>query len=81
MRMKALETCPADLPVMGNIDPVGIMRQASPEQVYASVSELLDKTSSYGNFILSTGCDVPPRTPFENIKAFYQALSDYNEKN
>lgn len=79
--VKALETCPSDLPVMGNIDPVGIMRQASPEQVYASVSELLDKTSSYGNFILSTGCDVPPRTPFENIKAFYQALSDYNEKN
>lgn len=79
--VNALETCPSDLPVMGNIDPVGIMRQASPEQVYASVSELLDKTSSYGNFILSTGCDVPPRTPFENIKAFYQALSDYNDKN
>ena len=79
--VNALETCPSDLPVMGNIDPVGIMRQASPEQVYASVSELLDKASSYGNFILSTGCDVPPQTPFENIKAFYQALSDYNDKN
>ena len=79
--VNALETCPSDLPVMGNIDPVGIMRQASPEQVYSSVSELLDKTSSYGNFILSTGCDVPPRTPFENIKAFYQALLDYNDKN
>lgn len=79
--VNALETCPSDLPVMGNIDPVGILRQASPEQVYASVSELLDKTSNYGNFILSTGCDVPPRTPFENIKAFYQALSDYNDKN
>ena len=78
--VQALETCPPDLPVMGNIDPVGIMRQASPEQVYAAVSELLERTSSYGNFILSTGCDVPPRTPFGNIQAFYQALSDYNEK-
>lgn len=78
--VKALETCPPDLPVMGNIDPVGIMRQASPEQVYAVVSDLLEKTSSYGNFILSTGCDVPPRTPAENIQAFYQALADYNEK-
>ena len=65
---------------MGNIDPVGVMRQASPEKVYASVSELLEKTSGYDNFILSTGCDVPPRTPFENIQAFYQALTDYNEK-
>ena len=78
--VKALETCPSDLPVMGNVDPVGIMRQASPEQVYAVVSDLLEKTSSYGNFILSTGCDVPPRTPLENIRAFYQALTDYNEK-
>lgn len=78
--VNALETCPSDLPVMGNIDPVGIMRQGSPEKVYASVSELLEKTSGYDNFILSTGCDVPPRTPFENIQAFYQALKDYNEK-
>ena len=78
--VEALETCPSDLPVMGNIDPVGVMRQASPEKVYASVSELLEKTSGYDNFILSTGCDVPPRTPFENIQAFYQALTDYNEK-
>ena len=78
--VEALETCPSDLPVMGNIDPVGVMRQASPEKVYASVSELLEKTSGYDNFILSTGCDVPPRTPFENINAFYQALTDYNEK-
>ena len=78
--VEALKTCPADMPVMGNIDPVGIMQQASPEQVYAAVSDLLDKTSSFDNFILSSGCDVPPNTPFENIQAFYQALKDYNEK-
>ena len=78
--VEALNVCPPDLPVMGNIDPVGIMRQATPEQVYSAVSELLEKTAGYDNFILSSGCDVPPRTPFENIQAFYQALSDYNEK-
>lgn len=78
--VEALNTCPADMPVMGNIDPVGVMKQATPEQVYSTVSELLEKTSGYCNFILSSGCDVPPRTPFENIQAFYQALADYNEK-
>ena len=78
--VETLNVCPPDLPVMGNIDPVGIMRQATPEQVYSAVSELLEKTAGYDNFILSSGCDVPPRTPFENIQAFYQALSDYNEK-
>ena len=78
--VEALEACPADMPVMGNIDPVGVMRQATPDQVYYAVSELLAKTAGYDNFILSSGCDVPPRTPFENIQAFYQALADYNEK-
>jgi uroporphyrinogen decarboxylase len=78
--VEALETCPPDLPVMGNIDPVTVMQQASPEQVYSAVSELLGKTEGFGNFILSTGCDVPPRTPVVNIQAFYQALADYNEK-
>lgn len=78
--VEALKTCPPELPVMGNIDPVTVMQQASPDQVYAAVSELLGKTAGFGNFILSTGCDVPPRTPVVNIQAFYQALSDYNEK-
>ena len=78
--VEALETCPSDLPVMGNIDPAGVMRQGTPEKVYSAVSELLEKTAAYDNFILSTGCDVPPRTPFGNIEAFYQALKDFNEK-
>ena len=78
--VEVLKSCPSDLPVMGNIDPVGVMQQASPEQVYAAVSELLEKTACYDNYILSSGCDVPPHTPIDNIKAFYRALADFNEK-
>ncbi len=78
--VEALKACPPDLPVLGNIDPVGIFQQASPEQVYAAVSALLEKTAPYDNFILSSGCDVPPHTPLESIQAFYKALNDYNEK-
>ena len=78
--VEALKACPPDLPVLGNIDPVGIFQQASPEQVYTAVSALLEKTAPYDNFILSSGCDVPPHTPVDNIKAFYRALADYNEK-
>lgn len=77
--VEALEACPADLPVMGNIDPVGVIRQGTPEQVKAAVRELLDKTSAYDNFILSSGCDVPPHVPFQNITAFYESVREYNE--
>lgn len=78
--VEALKACPPDLPVMGNIDPVGIMQQSTPLQVREAVSKLLERTSEYDNFILSSGCDVPPRTPVRNIKAFYEALAEYNEK-
>jgi len=77
--LEALEACPRDIPVMGNIDPVGVLQQSSPEQVKAAVSDLLKKTATYDNYILSTGCDAPPHIPFENIEAFYQALNEYNE--
>ena len=77
--IEALNACPADIPVLGNIDPVGVMQQGTPEQVKAAVSDILAKTASYPNYILSSGCDVPPHVPFANIEAFYQALNEFNE--
>ncbi|WP_300152549.1 uroporphyrinogen decarboxylase family protein [Bacteroides sp.] len=37
--------------------------------------ELLERTKSYPNFILSTGCDIPSHIPYENIEAFYRAVA------
>ena len=74
----ALEACPADTLVMGNIDPVGLFKQASADEMYHATQELLNATAAYPNFILSSGCDVPPETPCANIDAFYKALSEYN---
>ena len=69
---------PADRLLLGNIDPVGILRQASPEDVACSVTQLLEDMQAYPNFVLSTGCDIPPGTPLENIDAFFQALNRFN---
>ncbi len=77
MPQAAIE-CPSDLIIMGNIDPVSIMKQSDPKSVYDSVLKLLTDMKGYPNFILSTGCDTPPNTPEENISAFYHALNDYN---
>lgn len=73
-----LEQCPSDLIVMGNIDPVGILKQASSEDVYRITSDLLTKTAGYKNFVISSGCDMPPLVPEANIKAFYKAVTDFN---
>lgn len=76
--VETLEQCPLDLVVMGNIDPVGILKQATPEEVYRITADLLAKTTQYKNFVISSGCDMPPLVPDVNINAFYRAIADFN---
>ena len=76
----ALDNSPKDTLVMGNIDPVSIMQQSSAVGVKNAVTELLERTKEYPNFILSTGCDTPPEVPEVNIEAFYEALKAFNQK-
>lgn len=76
--VEALKACPSEITVMGNLDPVTILQQASAEKVREETMSLLNATSGWDNFILSTGCDIPPHIPFANICVFYQALDEYN---
>lgn len=62
----------------GNIDPATIFKNGTVEDVRAKTWELLEKTFSYKNFVLSSGCDIPPGTPIENIKAFFTKLEEFN---
>ncbi len=70
----AIKECPANVIAMGNLDPVSIFKQATPEEVAAATRELLDATKEFPNFVISSGCDTPPGVPFENIEAFYAQL-------
>lgn len=75
---EALEACPADILVMGNLDPAGLLKNGNATTVYNETFKLLKNTSGWKNFVLSSGCDVPPDMPMENIEAFYLALKNYN---
>jgi uroporphyrinogen decarboxylase len=77
--VETLKNCPKDKLIMGNVDPVGVMKMSSAKEVKAFVIDLLNKTSEFDNFVLSTGCDLPPHVPSENISAFFEALDDYNK--
>ena len=65
-------------PVMGNLDPVGVLHDLSPAVVRQRTAELLARTADYPNFILSTGCDLPPGVPPANIQAVFEALDAYS---
>jgi uroporphyrinogen decarboxylase len=75
-----LEKMPADIPVMGNVDPAGVLRQGTPETVREATISVMERCCSHKNFVISSGCDIPPATPWENIDAFFAAVEEYYEK-
>ena len=66
--------------VMGNIDPAGVLRMGTADSVRQATLGLLEKCAKYRNFVLSSGCDIPPMTPWENIDAFFGAYYEYYGK-
>lgn len=78
--LEIIPQVPSDIPVMGNLDPVGIFKDANAATVYATTTSLLARTANFPNFVLSTGCDVPSGVPLENIDAFFNACTDYNNR-
>jgi len=62
----------------GNIDPV-LFRDGRTSEVRERTTELLKQMRGYRNFVLSSGCDIPPGTPSSNIDEFFTALKSYNE--
>ncbi len=76
--LDALRECPADVLVMGNLDPVEIFRNATPQQTASATRDLLNRAAGYPNFVISSGCDTPPQVPFENIEAFYKTVEEFN---
>lgn len=67
-----LEKMPADTVVMGNISPTREFLSGTPESMRRAVAELRTACAGHPNFVLSSGCDVPPGTPWENIRAFFE---------
>ena len=68
---------PADKLCFGNIDPAALFCHGTPEAVYGATVELLEKCAQYPNFVISSGCDIPQLTPWENIDSFFSAVEHF----
>ncbi len=68
---------PANIPAMGNVDPASEFRNGTPESIRKATLDLLKACSKYKNFIISSGCDVPPLSSWDNIDAFFAAVRDF----
>ncbi|MGI6087507.1 MAG: uroporphyrinogen decarboxylase family protein [Kiritimatiellia bacterium] len=74
---KILELMPSDTLVLGNVDPVSIFRNGTPESMRDATFQLLSACSPHKNFLISSGCDIPPLSPWANIDAFFEAVNDF----
>ncbi len=64
--------------LMGNVPPLQLGMQGSPEQVYQAATSCLQRGAPGGGMILSFGGGVSPGTPAENIDALCQATLDWS---
>lgn len=72
-----LPQMPADVLVMGNVDPVSQFRNGTPGSIKADTIRIMEECCCYPNFIISSGCDIPPVSPWTNIDAFFDAVNEF----
>lgn len=63
----AREKLDADLPILGNIEPVKYLLQSTPDDVYQGLSQCHQIVGD--KYVVGPGCEVPPLSPYENVRA------------
>ena len=64
---QTIKRIPEQVALAGNLDPINLMLNAAPEEVYAATKDLLKMMEPYPNFMVSFGCDCPVDTPTMNF--------------
>ncbi|HRZ96167.1 MAG TPA: uroporphyrinogen decarboxylase family protein [Paludibacter sp.] len=73
-----LKQCPENVVVIGNLNPVGVFKQGTESSVRKATQKLMTETAGYKNFVISSGCDLPPFVPEENIRVFLETVKSNN---
>lgn len=72
---------PADIVCAGNIDPAGQFKNGTVESITEATINLMERCcEKYPNFLISSGCDIPPLSNWDNIEAFFKAVDTYYSK-
>jgi len=71
----------SEITLMGNLDPIGLLRDGSQDDVFKESLKCLEAASENGGFFLSCGglAGPPGSTPWENISAMMQATLEWSK--
>jgi uroporphyrinogen decarboxylase len=74
---QVMRCIPQNIIAMGNISPAEQFRGGTPESVRKATRELLEQCGHYPNFVISSGCDIPPLSSWDNISAFFDTVKEF----
>jgi uroporphyrinogen decarboxylase len=77
---KMMEVSKGKTVVIGNVSPV-LIANGTEKEIEDAVARCLKTAANRNNYILGSGCAVPPHTPLNNIKAFMKAAEKYGTGN
>ena len=68
---------PPDVVAAGNVDPASQFKNGTTESIREATLKVLEDCASYNNFVISSGCDIPPMSQWENIDALFDAVKEF----
>lgn len=68
---------PADNVAMGNVSPSAQFKGGTPESIKEDTKKIMSACCDYPNFVISSGCDIPPSANWDNIDAFFEAVDEF----
>ena len=71
---------PENVLVMGNISPSKLFRNGTEKALRDETTRVMELCGKYKNFLISSGCDIPPLTDFDQIDAFFDTVKAYYYK-
>ena len=72
-----LPGAPADALVMGNVSPSVQFCNGTSASIREATHDVMRACCHSPNFLVSSGCDIPPASPWANIDAFFQAAESF----
>jgi MtaA/CmuA family methyltransferase len=61
--------------LIGNIDPVRVLKDGTPESIYAALGECHRQAGA--RYLVAAGCEVPRETPAENLHALVRYAREH----
>lgn len=66
--------------MMGNLSPSAVLLQGTVEENYNQSLDFCRYAGLEHGYFLGPGCDLPPKSPMENVDAMYRAACDVAEQ-